>query len=245
MSKKILSLALTCALLLALAACGSNGKDVQGSVTPNSAVSSAVDSQPEDSSEPASQPEDSSQPEESSNVELELGTVTSNHYENSFIGIGCDFGSEWTFKTDEEIRELNESVLGMLDEEYAEAVQKANNVYDMYATHENGTDTVNIIFQKLSGAQLLISESDYAEASKDSVGDALESMGMTGITIETGTQDFAGEEHTNITVEGEYSGIKVYERMVCLKRKGYIVNVTVCTWQTDSTQDVLDQFYTV
>ena len=51
---------------------------------------------------------------------LELGKVNGLTWENEFIGLGCTLTSDWTFKTDEEIRQLNNIVEDALDADLAD-----------------------------------------------------------------------------------------------------------------------------
>ena len=174
--------------------------------------------------------------------EFDTGRVSANKYTNQFAGITIELGADWTFMTDEQIRQNNEAALGILDEKYEEAIKKATTFTDMMATNANGTDTVGVTFEKLTGANLLLSEQEYMNISKNSLKGALESMGMTDVTLTDGTAPFAGKNHPYIAVSAKYSGIAVYERLAVVKCGEYIVVITACTWQTDSCKTILDAF---
>lgn len=173
---------------------------------------------------------------------FDTGRVNANKYTNKFAGISVELGADWTFMTDEQIRQNNEQALGMLGDKYEEALKNAATFTDMMATKANGTDTVNITFEKLTGTYVLMTETQYADVSKNSLKSALESMGMTDVTLTSGTAPFAGKDHAYIAVSAKYTGIPVYERLAVVKCGNYMVVVAACTWQTDTCKAVLDAF---
>lgn len=215
--KKFLSLMMAVILIFALAAC-TGDENVRGEYEGNNPAAT------------------------SGTNTFDTGKVSANKYLNKFAGISCELGSDWKYKTDEEIRQNNETAMGMIGEEYSQAIQKASTFTDMMATHTNGTDTVNVTFEKLTGANLVLTESGYAEASKDSLKGALESMGMTNVTVSVGEESFAGAKHPYIAISAQFNGIAVYERLAILKCSNYIVVVTVCTWQNDTCSEILSNF---
>ena len=173
---------------------------------------------------------------------FDVGSVQSNKYVNKFVGISCELGSEWTYLTDEQIRENNETTLGLIGDDYAELIQSADTFTDMMATHQNQTDTVNITFEKLKGANALLSVDRYIELSLDSMKDALSSIGLKNLQTSIGTMTFAGQEQQYVEISGTYFGISMYEQMVVVKCEGYMVLITVCTWQTNTCSDILAKF---
>ena len=215
-------IALTLALLLALSLTACKDPDIRGEYVgdPTTATNSTT-------------------PTENA---FDIGKVEANKYVNKFVGISCELGTDWTYMTDAEIRKNKEAALGAMGDDYAEAIENATTFTDMMATHKNQTDTVNITFEKLTGVNTLMSEEKYAEASKDSLKGALESMGMTNVVITTGTAPFAGKDHSYVAVSAQYSGIPVYERMAVVKSSNYMVVIVACTWQTDTCLDILNTF---
>lgn len=171
-----------------------------------------------------------------------IGGVQANKYVNTFVGLSCTLGSEWTYMTDAEIRQNNEAALGMLGDDYAEAIQNATTFTDMMAVHQNQTDTVSITFEKLTGTGLLMTEEQYANASSDALKGALSSMGIDNVTTSIGKMTFAGKEHAYIDVSGIGYGIPVFERLVLVKCSNYMVSVATCTWQNNTCTDILAKF---
>lgn len=173
---------------------------------------------------------------------FDIGSVSANKYVNEFAGISCELGSVWTFLTDEQIKQNNEDTLGLLGDDYIEQLKNADTFTDMMAKHQNQTDTLNITFEKLKGANALLSEERYIELSADSVEQAFESLGFSNLSTSSSKVDFAGKERHCLDITGEYSGITMYEKMVVMKCDNYMVLITACTWQTNTCQDVLNMF---
>ena len=224
MLKKWGALLLAAALLVTLSAC-SGGKNIRGNVTP--VGTTAPETTVPETTEPA----------------FAVGSSAGNRYENTFLGIGCALDENWTFLSDEQIRENNAAAADMMAEEYQEMVEAADVVYDMMANHQNEVDTLSLNMEKLSGAALIISEEQYAQLSLEGLESSLSSMGIENIQTNVEQISFAGGTHTCIRLEGEYSGVKVYESLVCYKRGGYMALACACTWMEDGTQAILDSFY--
>lgn len=236
MLKKWGALLLAGALLLTMSACsGSDGKSVRGSVT------SVETTAPETTAPETTVPETTAP--ETTEPAFAVGSSSGNRYENTFLGIGCALDENWTFLSDEQIRENNAAAADMMADEYQEQVQDADVVYDMMANHQNEVDTLSLNMEKLSGAAKLVTEEQYAQLSLEGLEGSLSSMGIENIQTSVEQISFAGGTHACIRLEGEYSGVKVYESLVCFKRGGYMALACACTWMEDGTQAILDSFY--
>lgn len=229
--RKFLAMLLAALMALSLVACGADESDIRGDIIPGN-------------SEAATKATNATNATDATEATkgFSTGNTVSGKYVNAFAGLSCELGADWVYMTDDQIRQNNETAMGMVSEDYAEAIQNVNTFTDMMATHVNGTDTVSITFEKLTGANLVVGEEQYIDLSKDSVKGSLESMGMTNVELDTGKADFAGKEHPYLTIAAQYNGIPLYERMVAVKCQNYMVLVTACTWQTDSCKTILDTF---
>ena len=230
MAKKWGALLLAAALLLTMSAC-SGGKSIRGNVTPMETTAPAQTTAPETTVPETTEPA------------FAVGSSSGNRYENTFLGIGCKLDENWTFLSDEQIRENNAAAADMMAEEYQELVAESSVVYDMMANHQNEVDTLSLNMEKLSGAAKLVTEEQYAQLSLEGLEGSLSSMGIENIQTKVEEISFAGGTHTCIRLEGEYSGVKVYESLVCYKRGGYMALACACTWLEDGTQAILDSFY--
>ena len=230
MAKKWGALLLAAALLLTMSAC-SGGKSIRGNVTPMETTAPAQTTAPETTVPETTEPA------------FAVGSSSGNRYENTFLGIGCKLDENWTFLSDEQIRENNAAAADMMAEEYQELVAESSVVYDMMANHQNEVDTLSLNMEKLSGAAKLVTEEQYAQLSLEGLEGSLSSMGIENIQTSVEQISFAGGTHACIRLEGEYSGVKVYESLVCFKRGGYMALACACTWMEDGTQAILDSFY--
>ena len=257
--KKLLALLLAMVMLLSLAACSETSDDdeddVRGSVSSqkddNKDTEKETDKETdkeadkeadEEADKEADKEADQDADMDADKDKVEVGTSKNNTYKNTFAGITCTLGSDWTFMTDAEIKANNELTMDMMGDNYAEAIKNATYFTDMMATHTNGMDTINVVFEKLTGVNQSLTEEQYANLCKDSTKGALESMGMTKVTITVEKGIFAGEEHNFLAISGEFSGVPVYERLVVLRCGSYAVSVTACTWYADTCKTILDSF---
>lgn len=236
MFKKWGALLLAAAMLVTLTACsGKSGNSIRGNITPAEKETTVETTAPETTAEATVS--------ETAEASFAVGVSADNRYENTFLGFGCVLDASWTFLTDEEIRENNAASQDMMAEEYQQMIEEASAVYDMMAHHENEVDTLSVNMEKLSGAALLVSEEQYAQLSLENLEGSLSSMGIENIVTSVEQITFAGEDHACIRVEGDISGIKVYESLACCKRGNYMALVCACTWVEDGTQEILDCFY--
>ena len=231
--KKLFACLLTVALLLSFAACG-QPDDIRGDVTPNTTTQATTEATTETTTEATT--------EATTEPEFSIGSSTGNTYKNEFIGIQCTLDGNWIFKTDAEIQAINEATLGLVGEEYKNMLANATVLQDMFATHVNGMDTVNVVLEKLSLASALLSEEQYMNLAKDSAVNALASMGLTIVSSDVTKVQLAGKEHTALVVEANIAGFTIYEYMVVIKCNGYIACVTVATWNENTCLDILSKF---
>lgn len=184
--------------------------------------------------------------EESVDKSLTLGTISENNYENDFIGIGCELGSEWTFSTEDEILEMNNLVSDTIDEDIAKAIEDADILYDMMATYEDGMSNININVENIGTSDYKkYDTSEIYEMQEESLITGLESMGAENVNIEATTVSIDGEEFNGLNVDvGSMNGIEMHQRAFAVKCGGkYLANVTITTFDDDFIDDVVNCFY--
>lgn len=175
-----------------------------------------------------------------------LGTVNGNVYENSFIGIGCELDKNWNFYNEEQILEVNDMTKDMVGEDYKKYFTEKSYYIDMMAVHSNGMDTVNINVQKLELAQSMFSEDDYIDsAANDDLKASLESMGITVTDMSVIEENFMGKKRKAISISGDFSGHKVYERVYAIKKGTRIAAITFAQWDNSDFSNLKDSFYAV
>ena len=175
--------------------------------------------------------------------EFSLGTAKSGTYKNDFLGISCTLPSGWTFYSDKEIRELNNLTMDMLDEDIAERLEKANIIYDMFATCQTTGSNMNVVLEKLSTAQTIkLDIKATLEAQFDTLKSSYESMGYTNISVKYQKVKVDGKEFDGLRLTAKIQGIDFYTTMFAFKKSNYLANVTICSLQTDQTGTVLGYF---
>lgn len=177
--------------------------------------------------------------------DVSLGTNDGTIYENAYFGIGCKLDYQWVMQTDEQILELNNLVADKVSDKFAEVFESGVVITDMMATNVNQVDTVNTGIEKLNGVAMLVDENKYIELSDPQVVEMLGSMGIENITSTRMETEVAGKKRATLLIQGEYSGVPVYEKMVCIKKSGYMFVMTTCTWGEDKTDEVLSNFYEI
>lgn len=181
--------------------------------------------------------------EENGDEEITLGHNDGAKYENDYFGIGCEFDSNWTLENEEQILARNQIAKSLVDEKFASAFDNAANITDMVAVHSNGMDTVNAGIEKLQGAAILIDEQQYIDITLPQLDEMFTSMGLQDINATAGEMTFAGSKHKCIEVTASFNGVAVYETLVVVKKKNYMLCVTACTWQANGVNDLLANFY--
>ena len=271
MKKKMLAL-LFAVIVLGITACGSKNETVEGTINQPAPIltekeegatdsgtfegtdegeidpgASETISEVEIASEAAEEPAEvvEKESEEAAEDNVSLGTNDGTIYENAYFGIGCKLDDQWVMQTDEEILEINNIVADTVSDKFSEVFESGVVITDMMATNVNQVDTVNTGIEKLEGVAMLVDESKYIELSDPQVVEMLGSMGIENITSTQMEMEVAGKKRATLHIQGEYSGVPVYEKMVCIKKSSYMFVMTACTWVEDMTDEVLSNFYEI
>lgn len=175
--------------------------------------------------------------------QFSLGTTANNTYKNDYLGLSCTLPSDWVFYTDEQIRELNNIANEMAGEEFQEALEKAEIIYDMYASAQSGLYTVNVNLEKINILQAAtVNLKTVLEGQTSALKTALENMGCSNIQIQYQKITVDGKEYDSLVITANIMGVPLYETLFCFIKGSYIANIGVCTLQTDDTAEILDCF---
>lgn len=229
MKTKILSAILAVLMLASLASCSKEPE--RGSIT-NEDTSGSSDT--------SSSSNDTTVPEYS--VPVHEG----NTYSSSTLGAKITLDEGWVFSTDEEIAELNNVVLDIAGEDYADQLKDANMIYDMMAANETTGDNISINLQNM-GLMFgkVITPETYINLSISSVEDMLSQMGAENIQSSVEKVEFAGKEETALLVKSEINGVPMYQMCVAKTCGNYMANVTITAILEDNTADILAKFVPV
>lgn len=212
--KRLTAIILIFVMLLSLAACSAEKKEVRGTVQ-----TAPTEAEPE----------------------FSVGSTTGNTYTNKFLGVTLALGNEWHFATDEEIREINQMAQDMVGEEYAKNMQNQDSFQDMYASNLVTGATFNVTVSNMGAmGGILVSEEMVAEQSVEELKKALGAIGVEDITVEQTKIQFAGKEHEALNVHGTMSGVDLFETLVLVKRGGYMGNFAAASFVDNTTMDVLN-----
>lgn len=222
--KKWMSLILATAMVLSLTACGGM-EDVCGTLGGGESA-------------PTSTPQE--------DATFDFGTTVGGTYENKFIGLGCTLGSDWSYKSDAEIRELNQMTLDMVGDELANQIENAQVLYDMAAYHSNQADNIIVTLEKLTLAQVIATnlETMY-EQSGPQVVSALSNMGYANVEWTVTEATVGGKTFAAMKVTSTINEVPMYQLSVATKCGKYIASVAITTFAEDKTQSILDAFYLV
>jgi len=175
--------------------------------------------------------------------QLALGSTANNTYKNDFLGLSCSLPSDWVFYTDEEIRELNNIVGDLVGDELEAALEKADVIYDMYASAPGGMATINVAMEKLSVLQAVsVNLKTYLESQFATLKTALENMGCSNVQLEYQKVTVDGKEFDGVAITADIMGVPFYETLFCFVKGRYIANVTIGSVQTDNAATILDYF---
>ena len=181
-----------------------------------------------------------------SEKEFSMGEIDGLVYENEFIGIGCELEDEWSFMSDEEIKELNNITADVAGEEYEELLEDAELIYDMYAIGGNQLDSINVNLEKYDKVTLdsLVVE-DALENTIPILEKSFGNMGYTDIETYLDKINIAEEEFTCLYLTGEIEGVRIYQKVFPIKCNGYLANVTITTYEEDRVDSLAERFYFV
>lgn len=222
--KKLFSILLVVIIVLSFASCGESSSDVRGTINSNN----------------------NSSTQEDTNESFSFGETEGNTWENSFIGLGCKLGDGWTFYTDEQIAELNQTTVDMVDNDTAEFLENATVIYDMFATKDNGIQSINVNLEKVGYISSALADlKKNLEATVPTIKSGLESMGMTNVVCNVTEAKIAGESYAAMDISAKIQDADFYEKLIAIKCGNYVANITIGAFDKADIDTVLTYFYSV
>ena len=253
--KKLISILLLAAMLLALTACGAAGKAEDTAAADKlkeaaqkveEATAAAEEAAlAEETAEEAAEAAPAEEAEETYEAEEMIGEKSGNSYANETFGIRAEFPDNWTVLDDEQTAQMLGLVADNFSEvDLAEQLRESGSLYDLYAmTVDQSGDNVNVVIEDLGVVNgIIIDEKKYLEIAEDQLETTFAQMGMTDVTLDKGTYSFAGEDHVSVLISGNYNGVPVYERMVLLKTGNYMGVVTAFSLDTARLDGIMGLF---
>lgn len=176
--------------------------------------------------------------------ELELGKVNGQTWENEFIGIGCTLDAGWTFKTEDEIKEMNNLAMDMATDDLANLLKDADLIYDMAAATGTGLSNMMVSMQKLNSLQIAsLNIANELEKSYELTESSLINMGCANLTHSISTITFDGKTFDALVISASISGLTMNQTTFAIKCNGYLASVSIATVGEYAMADLIDNFY--
>ncbi len=175
--------------------------------------------------------------------EFSLGATSGNSYTNDFLGLSCVLPAGWVFYTDEQIMELNNIAKDMIDDEQvSDLLKNATIVYDMTASHPDGS-SININMEKLNAVQqLTLNLKSMLEGQISTIVSTYQNMGFTDVNVEYQKIMVDGKEFDGLKLTAKIQGIAYYGELLAFKRGSYVANVSIGSIQTDKSEIIWSCF---
>ncbi len=248
--KKLTAILITLFFVFVLAACGSEKapeEDIRGTVSSADEVSDNQNSSSEEqggSSSGSSSSGGSSSQQTAIPKTFSMGKTSNSTWVNNYIGLGCKLPSNWTFKTDEEIAQLNGITQQFIPDNYAETMSNASIVYDMFAQYSGDTSTVNVNLEKVTKLQLAAfnEEATLNQAMQISA-ETYRNMGFTNVKTALVENDIDGKKFKGMKITAEINGTTVCVENFMVKCENHIASVTVAAPTENDVKAIFDTFY--
>ena len=169
-----------------------------------------------------------------------LGKVENGVYSNEFTGWSITLDSNWTYSTEEEIKQLNQVVGDLVGEEYVAAVKNNAAIYDMMAVHSNGTDNVNVVLSNAGRTYTLDELKGELENTFTESKAAFESIGYTNIGHSIDTVDVEGREIAILAIVAEFNGMQMKQITYVESIGMYALSCSITALDENNLNAVLD-----
>ena len=177
-------------------------------------------------------------------AELTRGTVTGSRYESSFLGIGCELDESWHVFSDEELAELMNVGVEMYSdpEKYRSLIESADVLQDFNASDGSGA-SVNIVFQKLSGASRLVDEDQYRDLSASALETTFTDAGLSNVAVVKNEIDLVGVTRPGTLATGTMYGLGFYSQQIYIKGSGYMAIITISSFHEEDIAALTGCFF--
>ena len=182
---------------------------------------------------------------------LSIGRWEGNTYINEYTGYACVLDGSWQIYTAEDLQDLPEQIKETTGgEKLGELMANFQQFTDMMAENTADLTTVNLLYQKLTPAQMTIygslTEEEVIDRTLEEVAmleDYYNSMGFTVYSQEKVRVTFLGEEHYALYSVMEIQGVPYYTLQLQNFSLGeYGVTLTLASYVDDKTESLLDLF---
>lgn len=176
-------------------------------------------------------------------AQFSIGSKTSSVYANRFFDISFTLPDEnWRILTEEEVALTVSATQAQLKDvaSVKQALESGDTFFDLIALDQTTNAQVNVVITKVPSSMEDVTPEAVVDSGLAELGTALESMGASGIDGTRTTVNFQGETVPGADIRFTMSGMQVYEKQVALVKGSYVATVTVSSYGTDRTQELLD-----
>ena len=162
--------------------------------------------------------------------------ILNTKFESKLLGIGADLDSDWRFANDEELATAN-GLEEISDKALEEALETKTFICDMIAEKEfeGGANSITLTFPNMgSSGSADMSEREYAESTI---------IGINNATAVIETIRLGRDDHVSIRLVGKTSGTDYYQRMIFVKKNGYLGMITLTCISEDDIYEIISRFY--
>ncbi len=156
-------------------------------------------------------------------------------YKNESMEIVLQLDDEWSIHPTSELEKLAGMIANA--DEFAEAVEKLDVVYELYSVKNTSNCNIIIYFQnaKKSFGRAL-TEAELINATKDSSKETLEKNGSTVEKFEVVSKTIAGKQFEGFFIKQSQNGITLYQYSVFKRIGHHLYNITI-TAQNEAELD--------
>ena len=172
-----------------------------------------------------------------------FGTIYGQNYANGYLGISCSLSDEWILATEEEVATLNGLDFSSLDEDISNAMLSGQFVFDMFALHENETDSILITVEAVNLSQAGMSVEEYLGNSTDGLEDSELYKDYDDMTYEKGTYIIDTREYATIKIKAVSGNETFFQTFLAVDCGECVALITITSYDSDRGEEVLKQFY--
>lgn len=180
------------------------------------------------------------EPEEEKEFVPARGTVSNGVYKNEAFGITFKGDGDWYYYSDEEIAEtMGVTAEEIFSEEFAEALENTEMIYDMYCAKPSSGETINVNYENLGMLYgTVLDEEAYIASAASQLETSLTGSGISITRNEAGTVAISGKEVPCLYVTMEVYGTSIYEVIAVKKVGDWMGAITVASLDEASLEKI-------
>lgn len=181
-----------------------------------------------------------------------VGTFDGTTYANPYIGINIDFDSSWTLSDAATLQEAYLTAEGFIeDSSLGEQLEGLEQFYDFMAASNDGTSSINLVYQKYTPETELLYTTLSTEqiidtmlsTQKDALIEVYTSMGAENISLEKAYTTVLGQSCPVLKTAYTIQDVAVYTTQIIIPCDAHSATLTFCSYLTDTTDALAAMIY--